>query len=171
MSVGRIPTYRKLLYKVERNRRIDITKTEETAKTLLEIKMDVSSYQPLGKYLGVNPVLNNIIATLSFVTVPTSLLAGSHLSEKSWDGGRWIAPSNWIQPVSWEKDVADTIRKISSVTLLEANNDTWGGIVSDISLELEEVCPDCGTADWAYGDLAKSKEVCAMCNREREYKK
>jgi hypothetical protein len=89
----------------------------------------------------------------------------------TWDGGRWIAPSNWIQPVSWEKDVADTIRKISSVTLIETSNDAWGGIVSDISLELEEVCPDCGTADWAYGDLAKSKEVCALCSREREYKK
>jgi hypothetical protein len=41
------------------------------------------NYQ-LGKYLGVSPILNNIIATLSFITVPTSLLAGSHLSEKSW---------------------------------------------------------------------------------------
>ena len=41
------------------------------------------NYQ-LGKYLGVSPVLNNIVATLSFITVPTSLLAGSHLSEKSW---------------------------------------------------------------------------------------
>ena len=40
------------------------------------------NYQ-LGKYLGVDPTLNNIIATLSFVSVPTSLLAGSHLSEKA----------------------------------------------------------------------------------------
>lgn len=39
----------------------------------------------LGRYLGVDPLLNNIIAALSFVTVPTSLLAGSHLSEKFWE--------------------------------------------------------------------------------------
>ena len=89
----------------------------------------------------------------------------------TWDGGRWIAPSNWISPASWEKDVSDTIRKISSVSLIESSNDAWGGIVSDLSLELEEECPDCGTSDWAYGDLAKTQEVCAICNREREYKK
>lgn len=42
------------------------------------------NYQ-LGKYLGIDATLNNIIAALSFVTVPTSLLAGSHLSEKAKD--------------------------------------------------------------------------------------
>ena len=35
---------------------------------------------------------------------------------------------------------------------------------------LEDICPDCDTDDWAYGDLSKSGEVCAMCGREREYK-
>lgn len=43
----------------------------------------------------------------------------------TWDGGRWIAPSNWINPATWEKDVADTIRKISSVSLIEASKYEW----------------------------------------------
>lgn len=68
------------------------------------------NYQ-LGKYLGVNPVLNNIIATLSFVTVPTSLLAGSHLSEKSWSEKQEKEQEDKIRLQQMEYDRQDKIRQ------------------------------------------------------------
>jgi hypothetical protein len=36
----------------------------------------------LGKYFQTPPIMNNIIGLLSFITVPTSLLAANHLSQK-----------------------------------------------------------------------------------------
>ena len=36
----------------------------------------------LGQYFGTPPIMNNIVGLLSFITVPTSLLAANHLSQK-----------------------------------------------------------------------------------------
>lgn len=39
----------------------------------------------LGNYFGTDPIVNNIVGLLSFVTVPTSLLAANHLAMKESD--------------------------------------------------------------------------------------
>ena len=80
------------------------------AYTFYLVLLFMINYQ-LGKYLGVNPVLNNIIATLSFVTVPTSLLAGSHLSEKSWSEKQEQEQENSLRLQQMEYDRQDTIRR------------------------------------------------------------
>lgn len=80
------------------------------AYTFYLVLLFMINYQ-LGKYLGVNPVLNNIIATLSFVTVPTSLLAGSHLSEKSWSEKQEQEKENSIRLQQMEYDRQDRIRQ------------------------------------------------------------
>lgn len=80
------------------------------AYTFYLVLLFMINYQ-LGKYLGVNPVLNNIIATLSFVTVPTSLLAGSHLSEKSWSEKQEQEQENSIRLQQMEYDRQDNIRR------------------------------------------------------------
>lgn len=36
----------------------------------------------LGKYFGTPPIVNNIIGLLSFITIPTGLIAANHLSQK-----------------------------------------------------------------------------------------
>ena len=68
------------------------------------------NYQ-LGKYLGVNPVLNNIIATLSFITVPTSLLAGSHLSEKSWTEKKQKEEEDAVKLQQMDYEHQDSVRR------------------------------------------------------------
>jgi hypothetical protein len=68
------------------------------------------NYQ-LGDYLGVNPTLNNIIATLSFITVPTSLLAGSHLSEKSWTEKHSEEERKKLDEVLREQEHQDMLRR------------------------------------------------------------
>jgi hypothetical protein len=80
------------------------------AYTFYLVLLFMINYQ-LGKYLGVNPVLNNIIATLSFVTVPTSLLAGSHLSEKSWAEKQQKAEDDANKLRQMEYDREDKIRQ------------------------------------------------------------
>jgi hypothetical protein len=37
----------------------------------------------------------------------------------TYDGGRWIACANWINPATWEQDVKNAVRSISSVSLIE----------------------------------------------------
>jgi hypothetical protein len=80
------------------------------AYTFYLVLLFMINYQ-LGKYLGVNPVLNNIIATLSFVTVPTSLLAGSHLSEKSWTEKKEKEEEDALRLRQMEYEREDKIRK------------------------------------------------------------
>ena len=48
------------------------------------LSMFLINYQ-LGKYFGTPNIVNNIVGLLSFITVPTSLLAANHLSQKEED--------------------------------------------------------------------------------------
>jgi hypothetical protein len=53
------------------------------------LAMFLINYQ-LGKYFGTPNIVNNIVGLLSFITVPTSLLAANHLSQKEEDEKDYI---------------------------------------------------------------------------------
>lgn len=48
-------------------------------------------------------------------------LAAIGMDEK---GKRWIACTNWVNPATWERDVINVAHDISSISLIEAQNES-----------------------------------------------